>query len=362
LRRSALDFRQLNHLNYRGYLLQLLDSVKYWRDIWRVHSGHNSRTVNRPDTRQIAAVRGFNRFYTRQLGLLSKGFLSSEWSLTEVRVLYELAARRGVTAREVASDLQLDEAYLSRILAKFQRRRLIQRTVSACDARQQSIVLTRAGREAFQPLDQSATRQTAGMLAPLAPPDREALVAAMERVRGLLMLESESPSSLRIRLLQTGDIGWIIHRQAVLYAEEYGWDVTYEVLVAEILAAFVKNFDGKSDEAWIAEWHGSIVGSVFLVRASEQVAKLRLLYVEPSARGLGIGRKLVSLCIEGAQNRGYRKLTLWTNDVLVSARRIYEASGFRLVAEERHRSFGKNLVGQTWELTLSGTPSPTERQ
>jgi GNAT superfamily N-acetyltransferase len=174
----------------------------------------------------------------------------------------------------------------------------------------------------------------------------------MERVRALLTSESESPSSLRIRPLQTGDIGWIIHRQALLYAEEYGWHVTYEALIAEILGAFVKNFDAKSDAAWIVEWHGSIVGSVFLVRASERVAKLRLLYVEPAARGLGIGRKLVSFCIEGARERGYRKLTLWTNNVLVSARRIYEASGFRLVAEERHRSFGNDLVGQTWELTL----------
>jgi DNA-binding MarR family transcriptional regulator/N-acetylglutamate synthase-like GNAT family acetyltransferase len=315
---------------------------------------HKPKTANRPDTRQIAAIRGFNRFYTRQLGLLSKDFLSSEWSLTEVRVFYELATRQAVTAREVANDLQLDEAYLSRILAKLQRRRLIHRTVSASDARTHSIALTRAGQEAFRPLDQSATKQIARMLAPLAPPDREALVAAMEHVRALLTSESESPSSRRIRPLQTGDIGWIIHRQAVLYREEYGWDITYEALVAKILAAFVESFDEKSDAAWIAERHGSIVGCVFLVRASEQVAKLRLLYVEPAARGLGIGRKLVSLCIEGAKERGYRKLALWTNDVLVSARRIYEAAGFRLVAAERHRSFGKDLVGQTWELTLSG--------
>jgi len=313
------------------------------------------KAVNHSDAQQIAAVRGFNRFYTRQLGLLSKDFLSSEWSLTEGRVLYELATRRGVAARQVANDLQLDEAYLSRILAKFQRRHLIKRTVSAGDARQQSIDLTRAGYEAFRPLDQSATRQIAGMLAPLGPPAREALVAAMERLRTLLAAEGESRSSLCIRTLRTGDIGWIIHRQAVLYAEEYGWDMSYEALIAEILATFVKNFDDESDAAWIAEWSGSIVGSIFLVRASEQIAKLRLLYVEPTARGLGIGRKLVSLCIQGAQKRGYKKLTLWTNDVLVSARRIYEASGFRLVAEERHRSFGKDLVGQTWELTLSST-------
>jgi DNA-binding MarR family transcriptional regulator/GNAT superfamily N-acetyltransferase len=281
------------------------------------------KAANQPDAKQIAAVRGFNRFYTRQLGLLSRDFLSSEWSLTEGRVLYELATRHGVTAREVANDLQLDEAYLSRILAKFQRRRLIKRTVSANDARQQSIDLTRAGHEAFRPLDQSATQQIAGLLAPLASAAREELVAAMERLRALLAPADESQNSLRIRALRTGDIGWITHRQALLYAEEYGWDITYEALIGEILAAFVKNFDDESDAAWIAEWSGSIVGSVFLVRASEQVAKLRLLYVEPKARGLGIGRKLVSLCIEGARKRGYRKLTLWTNDVLVSARGEY---------------------------------------
>ena len=320
------------------------------------------KAADRPDAKQIAAVRRFNRFYTRQLGLLSRDFLSSEWSLTEVRVLYELATRPGVSAREVANDLQLDEAYLSRILAKFQRRRLISRTVAAGDARQQSIALTRAGHQVFRPLDQSATKQIAGMLAPLAPSAREALVAAMERLRSLLTPEAESPSSLRIRALQHGDLGWIVHRQAVLYAEEYGWDMTYEALVAEILAAFVKNFDDAADAAWIAEWLGSVVGAVFLVRVSEQVAKLRLLYVEPTARGLGIGSKLVSLCIKGAQERGYKKLTLWTNDVLVSARRIYEACGFRLVSEEPHRSFGKDLVGQTWELTLPNTPSLTAVQ
>jgi DNA-binding MarR family transcriptional regulator/GNAT superfamily N-acetyltransferase len=327
-----------------------------------VESGRIPKPAKRADASQIAAVRGFNRFYTRQLGLLNKDFLGGEWSLTEVRVLYELATRNGLTARQVANDLQLDEAYLSRILGKFQRRHLIKRTVSSNDARQQSIALTQAGHEAFRPLNQLASRQIGDMLAPLAPPAREALVAAMERMQTLLTPEAESPSPLRIRSLQPGDIGWIIHRQALLYAEEFAWDITYEALVAEILGGFVKNFDDAFDAAWIAEWLGNIVGSVFLVRASEKVAKLRLLYVEPAVRGLGIGRKLVSLCIAGAEKRGYEKLSLWTNDVLVSARRIYEASGFRLVSEERHRSFGKDLVGQTWELALSRTPSLTAVQ
>jgi DNA-binding MarR family transcriptional regulator/GNAT superfamily N-acetyltransferase len=306
----------------------------------------------RPDSAQIGAVREFNRFYTRQLGLLNKEFLSSEWTLTEARVLHEIATRQGVTAREIANDLQLDEAYLSRILAKFQRRRLIKRNTSAVDARQQLIDLTAAGRAAYRPLDRSATQQIEHMLAPLAAFDRSALVGSMARLEQLLhKREIQAPYS--IRPLRIGDIGWITHRQGILYAEEYGWDATYEALVAEILGGFVKTFDPKREAAWVAEVHGSPVGSVFLVRASDEVAQLRLLYVEPAARGLGIGRRLVSLCTAGARERGYRNLILWTNDVLLAARRIYETMGFRLTAEERHRSFGKDLVGQTWELNLA---------
>jgi DNA-binding MarR family transcriptional regulator/N-acetylglutamate synthase-like GNAT family acetyltransferase len=305
-----------------------------------------------PDSQQIGAVREFNRFYTRQLGLLDRDFLTSEWTLTEVRVLYEIATRAGVTAREMANDLQLDEAYLSRILAKFRRRRLIKRSTSALDARQQLIKLTPTGRAAFSPLDRSATRQIEQMLAPLIAADRASLVDSMARLKELLQPERDTQAPYTIRPLRIGDIGWITHRQGILYAEEYGWDASYEALVAEILGAFVKTLDSKRETAWVAERRGNIVGAVFLVRASDRIGKLRLLYVEPSARGLGIGRKLVSLCIDGARERGYRTLTLWTNDVLVAARRIYEASGFRLTAEERHRSFGKDLVGQTWELDL----------
>jgi DNA-binding MarR family transcriptional regulator/GNAT superfamily N-acetyltransferase len=311
-----------------------------------------------PDSQQIGAVREFNRFYTRQLGLLNRDFLTSEWTLTEVRVLYEIATRAGVTAREMANDLQLDEAYLSRILAKFRRRRLIKRSTSALDARQQLIELTPTGRAAFSPLDRSATRQIEQMLAPLTAADRASLVDSMVRLKELLQPERDTQAPYTLRPLRIGDIGWITHRQGILYAEEYGWDASYEALVAEILGAFVKTFDSKRETAWVAERRGNIVGAVFLVRASDRIGKLRLLYVEPSARGLGIGRKLVSLCIDGARERGYRTLTLWTNDVLVAARRIYEATGFRLTAEQRHRSFGKDLVGQTWELDLrAGAPS-----
>jgi len=316
-----------------------------------VHS--SNRTAHRPTARQIGTVREFNRFYTRQLGLLGKDFLGSQWTLTEGRVLYELAVRDAVTAREIAHELRLDEAYLSRILAKFQRRRLLTRKVAPNDARRQLITLTRAGRAAFQPLDRAASRQIGGMLAPLAPVGRDMLVSAMGQMHGLLQPQGAAQEGLSIRALHIGDIGWIIHRQAILYAEEYGWNMDYEALVAEILAAFVKNYDPKREAAWIAELNGQIVGSVFLVRSSDEVAKLRLLYVEPATRGLGIGTRLVSECIQGARARGYRLLTLWTNDVLVAARRIYEAAGFRLTSEERHRSFGKDLVGQMWELPLS---------
>ena len=318
---------------------------------------------SRPDAQQIGAVREFNRFYTRQLGLLNRDFLSSAWTLTEVRVLYEIATRRGVTARQIANELQLDEAYLSRILAKFRRRRLINRSPSALDARQQLIDLTPTGRAAFSPLDRSATQQIEQLLASLGAAERASLVDAMARLKQLLQPERETQGSYRIRPLRTGDIGWITHRQGILYAEEYGWDASYEALVAEILGAFVKTFDSKREAAWVAELRDNIVGSVFLVRASAQIAKLRLLYVEPSARGLGIGQKLVSLCIDAARERGYRTLTLWTNDVLVAARRIYEALGFRVTAQERHRSFGKDLVGQTWELDLkAGSPSQETRR
>ena len=316
-----------------------------------VHS--SKQTAHRPTARQIGTVREFNRFYTRQLGLLDKDFLGSQWTLTEVRVLYELAVRDTVTAREIARELRLDEAYLSRILAKFQRRRLLTRKVAPSDARQQLITLTRAGRTAFQPLDRTASQQIAGMLAPLAPVGREMLVSAMGQMRGLLQPRGAVQDRLSIRALHIGDIGWIVHRQGILYAAEYGWNVAYEALVAEILAAFVKNYDPRWEAAWIAELNGQIAGSVFLVRSSDQVAKLRLLYVEPAARGLGIGARLVSECVQGARTRGYQRLTLWTNDVLVAARRIYEGAGFRLTSEERHRSFGKELVGQMWELPLT---------
>ena len=298
----------------------------------------------------IDIARGFNRFYTRHLGLLSAGLLGSRFTLTEARVLYELAHAQECTATDIARELGIDVGYLSRILTKFQRQDLLTRKRSPEDARQSLLELTKKGRAAFAPLDRASREQAAAMMTPMSEVQRRELLAAMQSMQRLLQPGADKPYTLRP--FRIGDIGWITHRQAILYSEEYGWDATYEALVAEILAHFVRNFDPASEGGWVAERSGRILGSVFLVRATESVAKLRLLYVEPEARGLGIGRRLVQECIDQAKAKGYRTLTLWTNDVLVSARRIYEAAGFQLVKEERHVSFGKELTGQTWELTL----------
>jgi DNA-binding MarR family transcriptional regulator/GNAT superfamily N-acetyltransferase len=298
-----------------------------------------------------AAIRDFNRFYTRQIGLLEQGFLGSDFTLTEGRVLYELAHRDNPTATEIARELSLDPGYLSRLLKRLERQGHLARGRDAADARQRPLRLTRTGRRMFCRLDQASREQIAAMISALTPAQIGSLVGSMQTVRQLLQSDT-SADAYHLRPLRIGDIGWIIHRQGVLYAEEYGWDVTYEGLVAEILGSFIKQFDAAHENAWVAERNGSLAGSVFIVRESATIAKLRLLYVEPGARGLGIGRHLVDSCIAFAREKGYRTLRLWTNDILVSARRIYQAAGFRLVKEERHRSFGRNLVGQTWDLML----------
>lgn len=298
-----------------------------------------------------AAIRDFNRFYTRQIGLLDQGFLGSPFTLTEVRVLYELAHRDAPTATEIAHELSLDAGYLSRLLKKLEKQGHLDRGRDAEDARQRPLRLTRTGRRVFESLDRASGEQIFAMIDALTPGQVGELVGSMQTVRRLLQAETPE-KAYSLRPLRVGDIGWITHRQGLLYAQEYGWDLTYEGLVAEILGGFVKKFDPTAENAWVAERNGTVVGSVFLVRDSATVAKLRLLYVEPSARGLGIGGRLVDSCIAFAREKGYRTLRLWTNDVLVSARRIYQAAGFRLVKEERHHSFGKDLVGQTWELAL----------
>jgi len=298
----------------------------------------------------VAAVRRFSRFYTRQLGLLDEGLLNSAFSLTEARVLYELASRSGLTATDLSRDLGIDPGYLSRLLKSLEQQGLLTRAVSSHDARQALLQLTPAGRQAFAPLDRASRRQVQSMIARLSPTDAARLVQAMATVERLMGERKPAPITLRPHGL--GDIGWIAHRQAVLYGQEYGWDASYEVLAAEILAGFARNFDAGREQSWIAEQAGSVVGSVFVVQASETVAKLRLLYVEPVARGLGLGRRLVDACVDFARGKGYRTLALWTNDVLVPARRIYQQAGFVCVAREPHRSFGKDLVGETWELAL----------
>src|ERR1700730_15480365 len=311
-------------------------------------------TNARPAAEPIDIIRSFNRRYTRQLGLLDNGLLGSEFTLTEARVLYELANCEDSTATQIAGELGLDLGYMSRLMKKFGRRRYIKRKRSPVDARQSRLQLTERGRAVFDPLDRAARLQIAEMIAPMTPEQRSLLLSAMQSVQRLL--EPGSTESRRepyaIRPLKVGDIGWITHRQGILYSKEYGWDPSYEAMVADLLAGFVKNFDSTMERGWVAERAGGIVGSVFLVRASPDLAKLRLLYVEPTARGLGLGGGLVHECIYFARLKGYKILTLWTNDVLASARRIYQAAGFQLTKEERHHSFGKDMVGQTWDLVL----------
>jgi DNA-binding MarR family transcriptional regulator/GNAT superfamily N-acetyltransferase len=305
-----------------------------------------------PTDEQVENVRSFNRFYTRYIGLLNEGLLESAFSLTEARVLYEMAHRGPVTAADLGRELGLDAGYLSRLLKRFDAQGLVQRSPSKADRRQFLLSLTDEGLAAFAPLDRASAAQVAAMLSGIPVSERDRLVQAMTTVERLVGGGRKPNRPYILRSHQPGDIGWIAHRQGLLYAQEYGWDQTFEALVAEIAAAFVRNFDPQWERCWIAERDGEVVGSVFLVRHSDEVAKLRLLYVEPSARGLGLGRRLVDECIGFARAKGYKILTLWTNDVLVAARSIYQATGFRLVKEEAHHSFGKNLVGQTWDLDL----------
>ncbi|HEV7371575.1 bifunctional helix-turn-helix transcriptional regulator/GNAT family N-acetyltransferase [Arenibaculum sp.] len=301
---------------------------------------------------RIADVRRFNRFYTRQIGVLHEGLLKSPYSLTESRVLYELAHRDGLNAAGLAKDLGLDAGYLSRMLRAFERQGLVTRVPSPNDARQMLLSLTAAGRVAFGELNARSHEEVAALLAGLPEADRRRLTEAMRTIEEVLGDRAAVPEPYVLRPHRPGDMGWVIHRQAVLYALEYGWDERFEALVAEIAAKFVQNLDPRRERCWIAEKDGETIGSVFLVRHSDEVAKLRMLYVEPAARGLGVGRRLVEECIRFARLAGYRKITLWTNDVLVAARRIYEATGFRLVEEERHHSFGHDLMAQTWERDL----------
>lgn len=300
----------------------------------------------------IDAVRQFNRFYTQKIGVLHEGLLDSPFSLTEVRVLYELAHREQPVASELVKDLGLDPGYLSRILTSFKAKGLIDSKTSQEDGRQNILWLTEQGKAAFGPLNERARDEIGIMLGPLSEGDRIRLVEAMECIRELLSLRPEIKTPYLLRPHQPGDMGWVVHRHGVLYAQEYGWDETFEALVASIVATFIQNFDQKQERCWMAEVDGETIGSVFLVKESETVAKLRLLLVEPKARGLGIGKRMVNECIRFARQAGYRKMVLWTNDVLIAARHLYEQAGFKLVHKEPHHSFGQDLIGETWELEL----------
>ncbi len=304
---------------------------------------------------RIAAVRRFNRFYTQRIGVLGEGLLASPFSLTEVRVLYELAhapVDALPSASAVAAGLGIDEGYLSRILRGFARRGWLRRERSPTDARKALLSLTSRGRKAFAPLDARSRDQVRELLERLSASDRVALIAAMGTIERVLRAPAEKTAPLVLRALQPGDLGWIVHRHGRLYAEEYRYDLSFEALVARIAANFVERFDPARERCWIAEREGEIVGSVFVVRQSTTVAKLRLLLVEPSARGQGLGARLVDECVRFALSAGYRRLVLWTQGELLAARRIYERAGFVRRAAEPHRSFGRKLVAETWELRL----------
>ena len=303
--------------------------------------------------RRVAQVRSFNRFYTQKIGALGEGHLASDFSLTEVRVLYELAHREAPTSSELARALGLDAGYLSRILRRFTQRGLVRRSRSAADARSVHLELTRKGARVFAPLDARACEAIAGLLQPLGKKRQGELLAALQRIERLLSNGERSQPVVTLRSHRPGDMGWITYRHGALYWQEYGFDETFEALVAEIVAKFIRELDPRRERCWVAEADGEIVGSVFLVRQSDDVGKLRLLLVEPAARGLGVGTRLVDECTRFAREVGYKKITLWTQSILHSARRIYERAGYRLAKEEPHHSFGHDLVAQTWELDLS---------
>jgi len=307
---------------------------------------------NQDIEQRIEAVRSFNRFYTRRIGVLQDGYLHSEFSLAEVRVLYELAQRERSTARELGQALDIDAGYLSRIVHGFVRRGLLDRTASDHDGRTRWLCLTPAGRAAFEPLQDSARRQIGALLEALPETAQAQLVAALGQVESLLSERPPAAQPYVVRTHRSGDMGWVVQRHGVLYAQEYGFDEHFEALVASIVAKFIEHEDPSRERCWIAERGGVPVGCVFLVKASRKVGKLRLFLVEPDARGLGIGTRLVDDLLAFARAAGYRKVRLWTQSNLLAARHVYARAGFEKVDEEPHRSFAQDLVAETWELRL----------
>lgn len=320
-----------------------------------------------PSQPQVEAMRRFNRFYTRKIGVLKRGLLDSGYTLTEVRVLYEIGhaerasgAEPRLTASALCEALDLDASYLSRILRAFASQGLLKREASAVDKRAAWLKLTAKGRKLFEALNRASNDDAAALLAKMPGTDADNVLAAMHQIETLLGAEAAHPSDTAkaksspcvLRDIRPGDLGWVIQRHGALYAQEYGWDWSFEALVARICARFVEHFDPEKENCWIAEDQSGPVGCVFVVKKSPRVAQLRMLLVEPRARGQHLGARLVDECIAFARAQGYRKLMLWTNDILHAARRIYQARGFRLIDQETHFSFGKDLVGQTWELGL----------
>lgn len=301
----------------------------------------------------IQAVRGFNRFYTQRIGVLDP-YLGSKLSLTEVRVLYELAHRDQPTASELGRDLALDAGYLSRILRRFESKGWLARVPSIADARQSLLALTKAGHQAFAPLQQQSSDEAAALLAALGAGEQQKLVNAMGTVQRLLAPATE-PAPTRTIVLRDpkpGDMGWVVQQHGEIYAREYGWNSEFEALVADIVGKYLKNFQPDTEKCWMAELDGERVGAVFVVRKSATVAQLRMLILTPQARGLGLGGRLADECIAFARSKGYKKMQLWTNSCLDAARAIYAKRGFRLVKSEPYHGFGHDLVGETWELRL----------
>ena len=301
---------------------------------------------------ETVVFRRFNRMYTRFIGTLNEGLLNSEFSLAEARVLYELATREEPKAGEIAEELGVDAGYLSRLLGKFERDGLLKRKQSGQDGRYADLTLTSRGRSAFKKLDALSEEQAENVLEGLPPSARMQLIDCMRTMEGILTKTDRRRLPYILRPHRVGDMGWVVYREGLGYAEQYGWDETFEALVARIVDQFITNFDPKRERCWIAEIDGQSVGHIFLVKHPDEpdTSKLRLLFVEPSARGMGLGDALVKECVRFARTAGYKKVVLWTQSILVGAHRIYERAGFRLVDEKPHHSFGKDLVGQTWEL------------
>ncbi|HEX6425496.1 MAG TPA: bifunctional helix-turn-helix transcriptional regulator/GNAT family N-acetyltransferase [Acidimicrobiales bacterium] len=305
------------------------------------------------DPARVAAVRAFSRFYTAVLGVLDEGLLDTPFSVTEARVVFELAQHDATDLADLRRELRVDAGYMSRVVTRLEADGLVTRERSPRDGRRQVLRLSDQGRAVFATLDGRAAEQAAALLAPLPEPVQQRVVAAMDTVR--VVLGGDAPPRPRAVVLRPpgpGDYGWVVARHGAVYADEYGWDAGFEGLVARIVGDYVDHHDPRREAAWIAEIDGELVGCVFCVAKDAATAQLRILLVEPSARGLGIGTRLVDECVRFAARAGYAAIELWTNDVLVSARRIYEAAGFVLVDEAPHHSFGHDLVSQTWRLEL----------